>query len=77
MEESRRGDPFSMVLYGITLVALSEELHATAPDLLASFYVYDATFNGPEDRSSRLMTLLLERGPASIYFPELAKSLFI
>ena len=41
-----QGDPLSMVLYGITLVPLAEELSAADPGLLSPFYVDDAVFDG-------------------------------
>ena len=44
-----QGNPLNMVLYGITLVALAEDLCVAAPDLLARFYADDATFNGPAE----------------------------
>ena len=59
-----KGYPLSMVLYGITLVTLAEELHTAALDFLEPFYVENATFYGPLFRSARLMTILLELGPA-------------
>ena len=40
------GDPLSMVLYGITLVPLSEELRAADSGLLSPFYADDAAFDG-------------------------------
>ena len=66
-----------MVVYGITLVTLAEELCASAPDLLAPLYAHDAAFNGTAYRSARLLKLILERGLARGYFPVLEKSLFI
>ena len=66
-----------MVIYGITLSPLAEELFASVTDLLAPFYTENATFNAPADRRTRLMTLLLERGMAKGYFPDPTKSLFI
>ena len=41
-----QGDPLSMVLYGITLFPIAEELHAADPGILSPFYVDDAAFNG-------------------------------
>ena len=69
--------PFYMFLFGITLVPLSEELFRSTLDLLGPFYVDDAAFDGPAERSARLRTLLLNKGLMRVYFPELAKSLFI
>ena len=35
-----------MVLYGINLVALAEELQASDPGIINPFYVDDAAFDG-------------------------------
>ena len=72
-----QGDSLSMVLYGITLVPLAEELRAADPGLLSPFYVDDAAFNGRARRSAQLLKMLMKRGLDRRYFPERAKSLFI
>ena len=41
-----QGDPISMVLYGINLILLVEELKAADPGLLYHFYADDALFDG-------------------------------
>ena len=41
-----QGDLLSMVLYGITLVPLAEELQDADPTLLSPFYADDAVFEG-------------------------------
>ena len=66
-----------MVLYGITLVPLVEELRDADPPLLSPFYTNDATFDGLAWRSTEQLILLIDRGPDRGYFPEPAKSLFI
>ena len=66
-----------MILYGITLVPLTEELRAADPGLLSSFYADDAAFDSSVRRSAQLLKLLLKRGPDRGYFPERAKYLFI
>ena len=66
-----------MVLYGITLVPLVEELRAADPWLLSPFYADNTAFNGLERRSAQLLKLLMKRGSGRGYFPELAISLFI
>ena len=40
-----QGDPLSMVLYGITLVPLAEELRVVGPGFLSPFYADDAVFD--------------------------------
>ena len=66
-----------MVLYGITLVPLSEELRAADPGILLPFYADDAAFDGLAQRSAQLLKLLMRRGPDRGYFSGPAKSLFI
>ena len=72
-----QGDSLSMVLYGITLAPLAEELRAADPGLLPPFYADDAAFDGSEQRRTQLLKLLMRRGTERGYFPEPAKSLFI
>ena len=72
-ERFMQGDPIFMFLYGITLLPLVEKLLEAVLDLLASFYADNAAFNGPAERSSELMKLLLERGLARVYLAELSK----
>ena len=57
-----QGDPLSMVLYGITLAPLAEELRAADPGLLSPFYANDAAFNGLARQSAQLLKLLMRRG---------------
>ena len=66
-----------MVLYGITLVPLTEELCAADPGILSPFYANDAAFDGLARRSAQLLKLLMRRGPDRLYLPEPAKYLFI
>ena len=72
-----QGDPISMVLYGITLVPLAEELRAADPGLLLPFYADDTYFDGLAQHSSQLLKLMMKMGPDRGYFPEPDKSLFI
>ena len=44
-ERVTHGDPLLMVLYGITLVPLAEEVRAANPGILSPFYADDTTFN--------------------------------
>ena len=72
-----QGDPLSLVLYGVTLVPLAEDLQAADPWLLSPFYADDAAFDGLARRSAQLIKMLMRRGPERGYFPEPAKSLCI
>ena len=66
-----------MVLYGITLVPLTEVLIAADLGLLLAFYADDAAFDGSAQQSAQILELLMKRGLDQGYFPEPAKSLFI
>ena len=66
-----------MVLYGITLVPLAEELRSSDLGLFSPFYADDAYFDGSARRSAQLLKLLAKRGLDRGYFAEPAKSLFI
>ena len=66
-----------MVLYGITLVPLEEELMDTDTTLLSSLYTNYAAFDGNAQRSAAQLRLLMDRGEVQGYLYELAKSLFI
>ena len=44
-----QGDPLSMVLYGITVVPLAEELRAADPGILSPFYADNAVFDSWND----------------------------
>ena len=70
-------DPLSIVLYGITLIPLAEELKAVDLGLLYPFYAEDAAFDGLARQSAQLLKLLMERGAYRKYFPKPSTSLFI
>ena len=53
-------DHLSMVLYGITLSPLVEELRAADLALLESFYANNMAFDGSAQQSKLLLTLLLD-----------------
>ena len=59
-----------MVLYGINLFPLVEELRDANPTILSPFYADDVAFDGSERQS-------VNRGTDQGYFPDPAKSLFI
>ena len=50
-----------MVLYGVTLVPLVEELWEADPGILTPLYVDDATFEGLSRRSAQMLKLLMKR----------------
>ena len=66
-----------MVLYGISLVPLAEELWASDPGILYPFFADDAVLYGLERCRAQLFKLLLDRGPEMWYFPDPYKLLFI
>ena len=76
-EGVNQGDPLSMVLYGISLVPLAEELRSADQGLLSPFYADDEAFDGLARRSAQLLKLLMKRGPDRGCFPEPANYLFI
>ena len=67
-EEVTQRDLFSMVLYGITLVTLAEELRAADLGLLSLPYADDAAFDGLAQHIVQLTNLLMKRGPDRGYF---------
>ena len=68
-----QGYSLSMVLYGITLAPLAEELRVADSGILLPFYADDAAFDGSARRSVQLLKLLMKRGPDWGYFPKLDK----
>ena len=66
-----------MVLYGITLIPLAEELRTEDPGLLSLIYADDAASDGSAQHSAQLLKLLMKRGPEGGYSPEPNESLFI
>ena len=56
-----QGDSLSMVIYGITLVPLVEDLRNADPTLISSFYANDAAFEGLERRGTAQLKLLIYR----------------
>ena len=66
-----------MVLYGITLVPLAEELRVAELGILLPLYADNVAFDCSARQSAQLLKLLINRGPDRGYFLEPAKSLFI
>ena len=69
--------PLFVVLYGITLVTLAEDLWAADLGLLTPFYSDDAAFDRSSWRSAQIFKLLMKRGIYHSYLPKLSKSLCI
>ena len=69
-------DILYMVLHGITLVPLAEEVQLVDLGLLTLFYVDDAAFDGSARSSAHLLKLLMDRGSNRGYLDEPAKLLF-
>ena len=65
-----------MIIYGITLVPLAEDLQAVDQVPISPFYEDGAEFDGYTSRSVRPMNLLLDQGPYQEHFPEITNSLF-
>ena len=66
-----------MVLYGITLVPLAEELRVADPGILSPFYAKDEAFGGLARQSAQLLKLFMKRAPYQGYLPDPDKFLFI
>ena len=58
-----------MVLYGITLVPLSEELRAADHVLLSSFYADDGAFDILAGRGAQLLKIMMKKGADQGVFP--------
>ena len=63
-----------MVLYGIPLVPLEEDLRDTYPTLMSPFYADDVEFDGLMRRSVGQLRLLMDWGVDRDYFPEPQRS---
>ena len=66
-----------MVLHGIPLVPLAEDLRDVDPTLLSHFYADDAAFDGLARQSAAQLRLLMEHGLDWGYFPEPSELLYI
>ena len=66
-----------MVLYGIILAPLADDLRDADPTLLTSFYANDAAFDRTERQCVVQLKLLMDLGPGRGYFPKTDKSLVI
>ena len=66
-----------MVLYGITLVPLAEDLRDVDPTFLSLFNADDASFYGSVRQSVAQTHLHMEQRPDWGYFPNPSKLIFI
>ena len=66
-----------MVLYGITLVPLVEELQAADLDLPSPFYVYDMSSDWSVRSTSQTLRIVMCKDPEKGYFSKPDKSMFI
>ena len=66
-----------MILYGINLAPLAEELIEADPGRLSPFYADDAAFDGLARQSEHLIKMLMRSGTDRRYLPDPDKSLFI
>ena len=71
------GYHISMVLYGIALVLLAEELRDADPTLLSLLYANNVVFGRSARRSAVQLCLLMDQDPDRGYFPEPSKLIFI
>ena len=62
-------DPLSMVLYGITLVLLLEELKGADPPFLPPFYANDVKFDQSSSWSAAQLCLLMNPGGRPLILP--------
>jgi hypothetical protein len=72
-----QGDPLSMVLYGLALTPLAEQLRLAVPTVVQPWYADDAAMEGPVRDIAKAMRLLQQQGPARGYYPEPTKSIFV
>jgi len=72
-----QGDPISMVIYGTTLMPLTEMVQQQLPATLQAWYANESTFGGMAPDIAAAMQAILERGPARCYFPKPSKSILI
>ena len=66
-----------MVIYGITLIPIYEDIWDTETRLLNPFYADNVEFDRSERRGVHLIKQLLEQGKHWGYLPEPANYLFI
>ena len=58
-EEVTQGDPFFVVLYGLSLLPLSESMQEEEPEVLQLWYKYHAAMMSPRERNARHLHTLM------------------
>ena len=69
-----QGCPLGMILYGISLLGLGEDLRDSAPGVLQPWYADDFSIYGRASEVARVFQRLCKKGPSVGYFPAPAKS---
>jgi len=72
-----QGNPLAMILYGLALIPLVEQLQKAFPDVILPFYADDAGMSGQVSCIAAAMKLLDVLGPAQGYYPEASKIIFV
>eukprot|EP00804_Cyclotella_cryptica_P017895 CCRYP_001275-RA/>CCRYP_001275-RA protein AED:0.09 eAED:0.08 QI:0/-1/0/1/-1/1/1/0/754 len=69
-----QGCPLGMILYGVSLLSLAEDLRKFQPGLLQPWYADDFSIYGRASQVASLFNRLCAKGPSIGYFPAPAKS---
>ena len=69
-----QGCPLGMILYGISLLGLGEDLRESAPGVLQPWYADDFSIYGRASEVARVFQQLCKKGPSVGYFSAPAKS---
>ncbi len=69
-----QGCPLGMILYGVSLLGLGDDLRESAPGVLQPWYADDFSIYGKTSEVARVFQLLCKKGPSVGYFPAPAKS---
>eukprot|EP00957_Ditylum_brightwellii_P028913 2184347-Ditylum_brightwellii.AAC.1 len=72
-----QGDPLAMIIYGITLVPLSNLVQETDRQVLPPFYTDGIALDGAARRNACLLKVLVAWGPDRGYYPEPEKSIHV
>jgi hypothetical protein len=69
-----QGCPLGMILYGVSLLGLRDDLQESAPGVLQPWYADDFSIYGRTSEVAHVFQLLCKKGPSVGYFPAPAKS---